>query len=86
MPVMYIIFSEKLNKYYVGACTNLQRRLHEHNNGHSKFTSLGLPWTLVLTEQFDTLAEAKKREMKVKKMKSRRYIEELIAKGRASRF
>lgn len=35
---MYILYAEKLNKYYVGACTDLERRLYEHNIGHSKFT------------------------------------------------
>ncbi len=36
MPFAYILFSEKLNKYYVGACIDMERRLHEHNIGHSK--------------------------------------------------
>jgi putative endonuclease len=83
---MYILYSEKLNKYYIGACIDLNRRLYEHNIGHSKFTSLGIPWKIVYTEEFLTLADAKKRELVIKKMKSRKYIEELIAKGRASRF
>jgi putative endonuclease len=86
MPYTYILFSEKLNKYYVGACIDLERRLYEHNIGHSKFTSLGLPWKIVYTEEFDTLAEAKKREKQIKNMKSRKYIEMLISKGSASRF
>jgi putative endonuclease len=83
---MYILFSEKLNKYYVGACIDIERRLYEHSIGHSKFTALGVPWVLKYTEPFETLQEAKKRELYVKKMKSRKYIEDLIAKGRASRF
>ena len=86
MPYTYILFSEKLNKYYIGACVNLERRLYEHNIGHSKFTSIGMPWKVVYTEEFPTLAEAKKREMQIKHMKSRKYIDDLILKGRASRF
>jgi putative endonuclease len=85
MPFTYILYSDKLNKYYIGACTDPGRRLYEHNIGHSKFTSLGIPWKIVYTEEYDTLAEAKKREKKIKDMKSRKYIEELLAKGRASR-
>jgi putative endonuclease len=85
MPYVYIIFSKKINKYYVGACTNLERRLYEHNIGHSKFTSTGMPWELMHSEQYETLAEARKIELSIKKMKSRKFIEELIAKGRASR-
>ena len=86
MPCLYILYSEKLDKYYVGACIDLDRRFYEHNIGHSKFTKLGVPWVIVYTEYFSSLTEAKKRESYVKKMKSRKYIEELIAKGRASRF
>ena len=86
MPLMYILYSEKPDKYYIGACTDMERRLYEHNIGHSKFTSSGMPWRIVYREDFETLAEAKRRELKVKKMKSRKYIEDLIAKGSASRF
>ena len=86
MPYMYILYSEKLNKYYIGSCTNMERRLYEHNIGHSKFTSLGTPWVVVYKEEFQLLVDAKKRELQIKNMKSRKYIEDLIAKGRASRF
>jgi len=78
MPFVYILYSPKLNKYYVGACTDLERRLYEHNIGHSKFTSTGLPWVLKYTDEYPTLTEAKKRELEIKKMKSRKYIEGLI--------
>ena len=65
MPYLYILYSSKLNKYYVGACANIERRLYEHNIGHSKFTSTGLPWQLMYTEEFKTLQEAKQREKKI---------------------
>ncbi len=78
MPFIYILYSVKLNKYYVGACTDVERRLHEHNIGHSKFTSTGIPWILKHSEKFETLQEAKKRELNIKKMKSRKYIEGLF--------
>ena len=81
MPYTYILFSEKLNKYYVGACIEMERRLYEHNIGNSKFTRLGFPWELKYTEEYQTLLEAKQRELKIKKMKSRKYIEDLISKG-----
>jgi putative endonuclease len=78
MPYTYILYSVKLNKYYVGACIDLERRLFEHNIGHSKFTSLGVPWELKYKEHYPTLPDAKKRETYIKKMKSRKYIESLI--------
>ncbi len=47
MAWVYFLYSKKINKYYIGACTDLDRRLYEHNLGHSKFTSTGKPWELV---------------------------------------
>ena len=79
MPYIPIIYSKKLDKYYVGSCIDLQRRLYEHNIGHSKFTSLGLQWIYKYSESFATLPLAKKRELEIKKKKSRIYIEKLIA-------
>jgi len=80
MAWVYILHSQKLDKYYVGACTDLDRRLYEHNLGHSKFTSTGIPWRLVYSEEVENLVLAKQRELKIKKMKSRAYIEDLIRK------
>ena len=80
MPYTYILYSDKLNKYYIGACIDMERRLYEHNIGHSTFTKTGMPWVIVYTEQYESLPEAKKRETQIKKMKSRKYIEDLIAK------
>ena len=79
MPFLYIIYSDKLDKHYIGACIDLERRLYEHNIGHSKFTSTGIPWVLKHTEYYETLQEAKKRELFIKKMKSRKYIESLFS-------
>jgi putative endonuclease len=92
MAWVYVPYSRKIDKYYLGACTDLDRRLYEHNLGHSKFTSTRVPWKLVFKEEFQDLILAKQRESKIKKMKSRPYLEGLILKGspgsagRASRF
>jgi putative endonuclease len=80
MPYTYILYSHKINKYYIGACTDLQRRLQEHNSAKSKFTSTGIPWTIVYKEEFSSLLEAKRREFYIKKQKSRTFIENLIQK------
>ena len=37
MPFSCILYSEKLNKYYIGACTDPKGKLYEHNIGHLKF-------------------------------------------------
>ncbi len=85
MACVYILFSKKLNKHYIGACKDLERRLYEHNIGHSKFTKTGMPWELKYSEDYEDLGTAKKREQEIKKKKSRKYVEALIEQGRASR-
>lgn len=75
MAFVYIIYSEKINKYDVGACIDPERRLYEHHIGHSTFTSTGRPWKLMYQEEFMDLPTAKKREAAIKKMKSGKHIE-----------
>ncbi len=63
----YILHSSKLNKYYVGSTTDVERRLTEHNRGKEKFTKTGMPWTLVYKEEFQELVQARRRELYIKK-------------------
>ena len=78
MPYCYILYSSSLDKYYIGACNDINRRLIEHNSGKSKFTSKGIPWDVVYKEFYNSLPEAKKRESYIKKQKSRKWIINLI--------
>ena len=74
----YILYSPILNKHYIGSTPDIERRLSEHNRGKDKFTRMGLPWSLVYIEEFETLTEARRREHYIKRMKSRKFIEALI--------
>jgi len=74
----YILYSSKLDKYYVGSTTDMPRRLEDHNRGKEKFTRTGCPWILVYTEVFIELLDARRRELYIKKQKSRKYIETLV--------
>jgi len=78
---LYIIYSKSFNRYYTGHTDNLIRRLHEHNSGHTKSTKAGIPWSLVYSKSFNSKSEAMKEEYRIKKMKSRIFIEKLIASG-----
>jgi putative endonuclease len=76
MPfLVYIIYSSSLDQYYVGHSENIQDRLFHHNNSGSKSTKKANDWKLVYTEMFQTKSEAAKRELEIKKRKSRKYIE-----------
>ena len=50
MYFIYILYSESANKYYVGHTDNLERRLFEHNNGMTRFTSnIASDWIIMYT-------------------------------------
>lgn len=75
---LYILFSRKLNKFYIGSTNNIERRLYEHNIGHSVYTKNGIPWEMVFFREFDTLLLARAEERRLKKCKNRKYIEAYI--------
>ena len=79
MYFVYIIYSQKLNRYYIGYSESISKRLTEHNAGISKFTSKAHDWTLKYSEQYFNRFDAHKRELEIKAKKSRKYIEWLIA-------
>ncbi len=78
MYKVYILYSSRINKYYVGHTENLELRLDRHNQGSSKFTSQTNDWQIVYSEDYLTKGDAMKRENEIKKKKSRKYIEELV--------
>ncbi len=80
MFTLYILYSEKIDHFYVGYTNNIVRRLKEHNTVRGKYTDRGIPWELVYTENYETKQEAKNREAEIKAKKSRTYIQQLIAK------
>ena len=74
----YIIFSEKLNRFYIGATQEgMENRLAAHNSakyGKSHFTSHTNDWTLFLFIPTSDFAKAIRIERKIKSMKSVNYI------------
>jgi len=76
---VYIIYSKKLDRYYVGYSIDLDKRLNEHNSGISTFTAKAADWELMYSKKFETRELAHKRESEIKKKKSRKYIEWLIS-------
>jgi putative endonuclease len=79
MYFLYILRSEKFNKYYTGISQNPDRRLEYHNTIEKGFTSQYRPWKLVHKIKFNSKSEAIKAEKKIKKWKSKKMIEKLIA-------
>ncbi|MEK7064962.1 MAG: GIY-YIG nuclease family protein [Patescibacteria group bacterium] len=66
MHYVYILYSQKLNKFYVGRTDDLKRRLGEHNSGSTPFTASGTPWKLVFYEAFMCGGDAVQEELFLK--------------------
>ena len=85
MYFVYVLRSETHNRFYVGMTDNVERRVHEHNNGKTKSTKFYAPWDLVFVENFETRMEARKREKFLKggsgKELIKRYFYESKNKG-----
>ena len=80
MYQVYILFSVKLNRYYVGQTNDLSSRLKRHNAGVENYTSKGLPWEIVYQVKVTTRSEAMRMEKKIKNFKSQERIREFIEK------
>jgi len=63
---IYILRSEKTNKYYTGSTQNVSERLKEHNAGKSKSTQGGVPWHIVYFREYGSRAEAVRAEKQIK--------------------
>ena len=80
MPSCYILYSEKIDKFYIGSTSIvIDDRLVRHNSGYydSKWSEIGIPWILFLNIECTSLRQAKSIEAHLKRMKSRKYISNL---------
>ena len=82
MEYVYVLWSEKLKKRYVGSTTDVEHRVAEHNTGQSEFTRRGIPWMLVYWEELLTRSEARKRERFLKSGVGRKWLDETLPKYR----
>ncbi|KIO52495.1 GIY-YIG nuclease family protein [Flavobacterium hibernum] len=78
--IVYILFSESKNKFYIGFTFNLEERLMRHNQKSKGFTGNTNDWKMVCTENYETKELARKRELQIKSWKSRIKIQELVKK------
>ena len=62
MYYVYVLWSSKLKKRYVGSTGDVEKRLSEHNRGCNKFTKGGIHWIKIYEEEYTTKTEAVRRE------------------------
>jgi putative endonuclease len=80
MPYVYILYSQKLSKYYTGATSDSpQERLDRHLQHYyqRKFTAKADDWILFMSIGCTSMQQALAIEQHIKKMKASHYIENL---------
>ena len=82
MASVYILYSETIDKFYIGSTRDKSEiRLKKHNSKHKGFTSSVDDWKIVYEEYFEEYKDARKREIQIKNWKSRKSIEEMIKRN-----
>jgi putative endonuclease len=76
---VYILKSLKNGRYYTGSTKDIPRRLSEHNAGKTKGNKYFSPFELIYKEEYPDHISAVRREIYIKKQKSRSFIESLIS-------
>ncbi len=79
MYYTYVIKSLKADYFYKGHCEDLETRINQHNSGMTESIRMYPPFELIYFEEFETRAEAVKREKYFKTAAGRRYLKTRIS-------
>ena len=79
MYSIYVLYSEKYNKIYVGVTSNIEERFKSHNElGTKGWTMKFRPWIIIYTEEYIEKSIALSREKQLKSAQGRLFIRSLI--------
>ncbi len=79
MYTVYILYSREADRFYIGHTGQiLEERLKKHLSAHKGFTAKAGDWEIVHQEILPSREEAYKRELEIKRWKSRTRIKKLI--------
>ena len=82
MFVVYVLYSSVFNKIYIGYTSDLEKRFASHYLlGKTGWTVRFRPWSIAYTEQFQSKADAMKREKELKSAKGREFVWREIKKN-----
>ena len=70
----YALKSLARNYVYVGLTSNLERRIKQHNDGKERTARPYRPFRWILSEEFDTRAKARNREVYLKSGIGREFL------------
>ena len=76
---IYALYSPSLDSIYIGQTSDLEKRLHDHKRGYSRYTSRARDWVVVYTEEVADRSTALKREKQLKSYRGRAFIYSLLS-------
>ena len=74
---VYVLWSVKYNRFYIGLTENINRRFIEHNNGWINKTRFYRPFKIIHVEIVDNRIEARRLEKYFKSGYGREIIKEI---------
>jgi putative endonuclease len=79
MADVYVLYSNTIDKYYIGSAINAEDRLIEHlsDSYENSYTSKAKDWIIYVKITNLEYATAREIEVHIKKMKSKAYIKNL---------
>jgi putative endonuclease len=80
----YVLGSQSSGRLYTGWTSDVTQRLGQHNQGTTKSTKNRGPWHLIHQEQYQTRAEAGRRERFLKSGQGRQQLKEILEMARSS--
>jgi len=78
MYFVYILYSKKVRKLYIGFTRNLSKRIKAHNEGKSSATKNWLSLILIYAELYRNKKDALRRERFFKTGWGRRYVRKIL--------
>ena len=69
---VYILYTEKFDKFYIGQTNDVSDRLKRHNNGTEKATKPFIPWKMIWFTSKEVRSEAMILEKKLKNLSKER--------------
>ena len=75
---MYILYSSRIDKFYVGYTSlSLPERLSKHNTNHKGFTGQTNDWAIRWSEPFSDKTQAIRKEKQIKSRGAERFLTSL---------
>ncbi len=75
---IYILYSHKFDRTYIGQTNNLENRLNYHNSGKVRSTKAYIPWERIYSENFYTRSESMNREKWFKSSAGRKLLKKIL--------